>query len=175
MTDDAPRTLPLVLCAIVENGRVLLLKRANPPYRGYWGLPGGKFAPGESVEAAARREAHEETGLETDCRRLVWAGTEVIVNEAGVPEAHFAMFLVELAPRGGVPRGGREGAVRWFPLACLSGEPIIETDRLLLQAHRNNESAPATGHVIVRRRGSAYRVERFDALPARPDGESGAY
>lgn len=41
-------------------GRLLLGKRAD---NGYWGLPGGAMEPGETTEAAARREALEETGL----------------------------------------------------------------------------------------------------------------
>ncbi len=40
---------------------VVLVRRANPPFG--WALPGGFVDIGETVEAAARREALEETGL----------------------------------------------------------------------------------------------------------------
>ena len=43
---------------------VLLLLRALDPGRGAWDLPAGFLDPGESFEAAARREAREEAGLE---------------------------------------------------------------------------------------------------------------
>lgn len=43
---------------------IVLVKRKNEPYRNCWAIPGGFVEYGETVEAAARREAKEETGLE---------------------------------------------------------------------------------------------------------------
>jgi 8-oxo-dGTP diphosphatase len=45
-------------------GRFLLTSRPEGKvYAGYWEFPGGKLEPGESVEAALRRELHEELGI----------------------------------------------------------------------------------------------------------------
>ncbi len=43
--------------------KVLLIKRALPPYKGEWALPGGFIKLGESLEESARRELVEETGV----------------------------------------------------------------------------------------------------------------
>jgi len=43
---------------------VLLLRRAVEPGLGAWDLPAGYLDPGESFEAAARRETREESGIE---------------------------------------------------------------------------------------------------------------
>lgn len=60
-------TVDLVLLTI-RDGRlcVLLIQRANHPFRGCWALPGGFVDPGEDADTAARRELHEETGLAID-------------------------------------------------------------------------------------------------------------
>ncbi len=62
--------LPTVDVVIFDPGRgVVLVKRKNEPHG--WALPGGFVDYGERVEAAAIREAREETGLEVRLTRLL--------------------------------------------------------------------------------------------------------
>jgi 8-oxo-dGTP diphosphatase len=50
-------------CIIVEKfGRILLVKRKNKTFHGWWCLPGGHAEAGENMHAAAQREANEEIG-----------------------------------------------------------------------------------------------------------------
>lgn len=53
--------------ALLLDGRVLSARRTSPPeVAGGWELPGGKVEPGESPEAAARREIREELGCDIE-------------------------------------------------------------------------------------------------------------
>jgi len=62
--------IPVVSCVIVNDDRVLLLKRRYFPGEGKWALPAGHVDPGEGAEACIVREVREETGLEIDPDRL---------------------------------------------------------------------------------------------------------
>jgi ADP-ribose pyrophosphatase YjhB (NUDIX family) len=53
---------PLVVvgCVPEHEGRILICRRAIEPRRGYWTLPAGFMENGETLEAGAARECHEE-------------------------------------------------------------------------------------------------------------------
>ena len=65
MTDF--QQVPVVAgCVLERDGKYLLVQEKNPKVYGKWNLPAGHVDIGETIEAAAVREAHEETGFEVE-------------------------------------------------------------------------------------------------------------
>ena len=70
-----------VSAAIFRDDKVLLVRRARSPGKGFYSLPGGRVEFGESLHAALTREVDEETGLAIDIVGL--AGWREVLPSAG--------------------------------------------------------------------------------------------
>jgi len=91
--------------AIFRDDRILLLRRARSPARGFYSLPGGRVEFGESLQAALHREVDEETGLKIEIVGLAgWR--EVLPGASG--GGHYLIMSF---------------AARW-----LGGEPVLNDE-----------------------------------------------
>jgi 8-oxo-dGTP diphosphatase len=99
---------------IVEQNRVLLARRGNPPRAGQWSLPGGVVELGETLRAAAEREALEETGLIVEVGEVIEVLDRIIPGKDGATQYHYVLVDFLCSRRGGDLRaGGDASEVAW--------------------------------------------------------------
>lgn len=123
-------TVDLVVLTVREHALcALLVRRGEPPFQGYWALPGGFVRPDEGLAEAASRELAEETGLRAHSAPgqgpiAVGAHLEQLATY-GHPQRDPRMRVVSvahlvLAPDLPTPRaGGDASSARWAPASDL--------------------------------------------------------
>ena len=120
---------------IIEDGRVVLVKRGHPPLEGKWSIPGGVLEIGETLRKAAVREALEETGLAVEPGELLGVFERVIPDEQGRMRYHYVLidFLCRRVA-GQLAAGDDAREVRWFRREELAGlELARETEEVILK------------------------------------------
>jgi 8-oxo-dGTP diphosphatase len=91
-------------------GRLLLIRRKNPPFQGQFALPGGYVDYGESTEHAAARELAEETGLVATSVALVG----VYSDPQRDPRGHVVSVAYRIETTGHDPQAGDDAAAAAF-------------------------------------------------------------
>jgi mutator protein MutT len=126
-----PWTVVGVGVILIEEGRILLVRRGREPGKGLWAVPGGKVEWGEPMRQAAAREVVEETGLEVEVGEVMWVG-EVI-------EDAYHIVLVDFAGRvvgGQMVASDDADEVRWVDLDVVDDLPLTPTMRDLIDSLR---------------------------------------
>lgn len=104
--------LPVVSAIVVQDRRILLVKRGRAPYKGLWCLPTGFAETGESIEDAALRELEEEAGIQGKITGLVDVDS---CTNYFYGDLIFVTFEIEYG--GGLLRYGDDSVgVEYFPL-----------------------------------------------------------
>ena len=100
-----------------EELQVLLIKRDLAPHKGKWAVPGGFVHIDESLESAARRELHEETGVADVYLEQLYTFGDPGRDPRGrvISVAYIALVPAPLA----VEAGSDAREARWWPLNKL--------------------------------------------------------
>lgn len=141
-----PRPVVGIGAAIVESGRVVLIKRRYEPLAGQWSLPGGTLELGETLEAAVAREMLEETGLHVAVGPVVDVFDRILFDPDERVRYHFVLIDYLCRPVGGTLCAGSDVADAVFASAeelpgyRLTSKAADVAERALAMASSNSGS-----------------------------------
>jgi len=117
---------------IVQDERVVLIKRGKAPLLGEWSIPGGLLELGETTRQGAEREALEETGLVVRATDLLGV-FDRIVPEGERTLYHYVLidFLCEVVS-GELRAAGDAADARWFAREEIDGLTLPEDTRSVI-------------------------------------------
>jgi 8-oxo-dGTP diphosphatase len=112
---------------IIDQERVLLVKRGNEPLAGSWSIPGGLLDIGETLSQAVVREAFEETGLTVEAGELLGVYDRIMPDADQRTRYHYV--LVDFLCRrisGELQAAGDAADARWFTSSELGQISLAE-------------------------------------------------
>jgi mutator protein MutT len=95
---------------IVQDGKVLIVKRKYDPLAGQWSLPGGGVELGETLEDSVVREMLEETGLAIEVGPVIEVFDRITRDSTGEVRYHFVLVDYLCWPVGGELRASSDVA-----------------------------------------------------------------
>jgi len=130
-TYDYPRPMVTVDTVVFAGPpadlRVLLIRRARPPFQHCWALPGGYIDMEEPLESAARRELLEETGLEAPGLSQLGAFGDPGRDPRG--RTISVVYWTRLERPVPVTGGDDAREAAWFPVSAL---PVLAFDHEII-------------------------------------------
>jgi 8-oxo-dGTP diphosphatase len=131
---DYPRPALTVDCAVFgftaeEQLQVLLIQRGLPPFEGQWALPGGFVQMDETLDAAARRELSEETGVANLFLEQLYTfgAVQRDPRDRVVSVAYYSLISLQSH----LTRAATDAsAVNWFPILAAEQDPFAQLPAL---------------------------------------------
>jgi len=111
-----------VSAAIVRDGKILVVRRAQPPAQGVLTLPGGVVEVGETLMEAVAREVREETGMAIAPVALAGFREAIVRDPQDRVERHFVILCFASRWQAGEPALNEElSEAHWLDPADLAG------------------------------------------------------
>jgi len=125
--------VPVVLIAVVNKNKILLIKRNKRPYKSYWSMVGGKILLHEDICEASIRKVNEKTGLASEFISLNNILHER-VEGSGVIKHSFILMFTKVVVKNLTVKESYAGETKWFSINSIAKykDVIIPSDYWLI-------------------------------------------
>jgi len=125
---------------VLQDGKIILVKRRAEPGKGRWSIPGGTVHLGEKVRDATIREAKEESGLDIEIveDRPMDVFDSIITDERGRTKYHFTLLEFLTRPKGGTLKAAEDASeARWVSLEEVKKYDLTNSFRVFFEKHED--------------------------------------
>lgn len=125
---------------IINEGKMILVKRGVEPGKGEWSIPGGLVELGETVRDAVIREAKEETGLDVEIivDRPLDAFDNIDIDEKGGFHYHFVLLQFLTQPKSGTLKPSSDAVdAKWVPIEKVEKYDLTKPFRKFFIKHKD--------------------------------------
>jgi mutator protein MutT len=152
--------LAVAIAALLNENKILLIKRMKGDCIGLWGLPGGKIEKDEHVSEAVVREILEETGIESDFKAYLGFVSEHLVENNKI-KAHFLLHVCELVANE-FPEIENKN-LGWFELNEIEAmkDEIIPSDFLMIEKLVRNREGNYY-NCVIEKTGDSHVLRKFE-------------
>jgi len=133
---------------IVNNGKIVLVRRSKEPAKGEWSIPGGLVKVGETLKQAVIREVFEETGLDVEPNTLVELLERIFSDDRNRIRYHYILADYLCSVIGGSLNAGSDATdavwadraeLNWYALPAVTMRVILNAlDRDSQRNSRHN-------------------------------------
>ncbi len=156
------RPLSVAISALVNENKILLIKRVKGNFIGLWGLPGGNIEKNEHLSDAAIREIEEETGIKSRFINHLGVVSEHIIDGETV-DSHFLLHVCHLNPITTEVVSKKEGELKWFDLDKVESmkDMIIPSDILMIENFLKKKEKSYYS-CVLEKNGDDYILKKFE-------------
>jgi ADP-ribose pyrophosphatase YjhB (NUDIX family) len=129
--------LPVVLIALTNKNKILLIKRNKRPYQNYWSMIGGKIKLKESFEEASIRHIFEKTGINAKFKQIKSVFHEHVTKDNQIKHS-FILFFIQMTTTEEKFKESEHGKLKWFEIDKLKQKEIIPSDFWLIKNKLNS-------------------------------------
>ncbi|MBW2973081.1 NUDIX domain-containing protein [Candidatus Woesearchaeota archaeon] len=129
--------VPVILAAVINKDKILLIKRNKRPYQNYWSTIGGKMQMEESFEDASKRIVKEKTGLDVNYEGISSVLHERVEGEEIIKHS-FIHFFTKMTSKQTDVKMSEHGELKWFKIKDIEKENLIPSDLWLIKNKLNS-------------------------------------